>query len=102
MNPEEFEVSEKNSAAFSATQDVVNFARRPEKTGKYVPNDEAIQRQVEEVVDPVIDLVKNSQDYSDLKKSLLETFPEMKTKKIEETLRKAFILSKGEGYATGE
>jgi len=54
---------------------------------------EELQKQMEGVLKPIIDLINESNDYSKVMEKLVETFPDMDTKTIEDMLTRGIFVS---------
>lgn len=77
-----------------------NFAE-PEKTAtddilEQIP-DKLLQSQVEGALKPVLDMIKNDEDYNSITEKLAELYPKMKTEQLENLLSKLIFISEIEG-----
>jgi len=68
----------------------------PDDIMEKIPPEE-LQEIAEEVMEPLINLVKKSNDYSEVMENLTEQYPLMKTEKMENLLRKAIFYSDMQG-----
>lgn len=62
--------------------------------------DESLQEQIEPVMQPIIDLVRNSVDYDDVERKLYSLFSDIPTRDFEELLAKVIFLGEMHGRAT--
>lgn len=54
---------------------------------------EELQKQMEGVLKPIIDLINESKDYNQVMEKLIQTYPDMDTKTIEDMLARAIFVS---------
>lgn len=63
---------------------------------------EELQKQMEGVLKPIIDLINDGNDYNDIMERLIETYPDMDTEAIEEMLSRAIFVSEMWGRISAE
>jgi len=68
---------------------------------KNIP-DKYLQLQIEQTLKPVIDLINQSNDYSEVKKNLAKQYPKMNTSQLESLLEKAIFVSEIWGRLNAE
>jgi len=80
------------AAASKAIQDLISEA---------IPHN-VLQKNMEQTLKPVMDLIKNSNNYDEAFYQLSELFPEMETNKTEDLLNKLFFISDLEGRISAQ
>lgn len=63
---------------------------------------ETMQEQAEELLKPVIDLVKNASSYYEIRNGIVDLYPKLDADKIERTLEKAMLLAELQGAQRDE
>jgi phage gp29-like protein len=59
--------------------------------------DELLQRQIEQVLGPVLDLIENAASYDDVRAGIAELYPKLDTRQVEKTLEQALFLAQTQG-----
>jgi len=63
---------------------------------------EKLQAEMEGLLKPIIDLIKNGSSYEDIFTKLVATYPEMDSKGIEDLLQRAIFISELWGILNGQ
>lgn len=106
IEEDDFDLLEENDS-----NEFTDFASKPVKTKSKSNSRENIetmlnslpatllQKQMEQTLKPVMDLIKNANDYSEIKNKLYELYPDMETSQMESLLEKAIFISELWGRA---
>jgi phage gp29-like protein len=90
------------AVASDVSKPVANFAEpiikpTPDEQITSILPDKALQMQLEQTLKPIMDLINNAVDYSEIIEKLSQIYPKMKTTQIEDLLTKAIFLTEIQG-----
>lgn len=95
LEEDDFDLVEKQPVPQNLPGEPAQFAEGNTEDEIDVP--EELQRIGEEILKPVIELVKNSNNYNEIMEGLSTQYPLMRTEKLEELLERAMFWSEVEG-----